>query len=71
MSEEGGIKRGGDLALSVLSAHLKGQHPGRTSDCFLDFLAMDTHAWAGRPLAESMRSVVRIMTDPLRRCVIG
>lgn len=64
-----GIKRGEDLALSVLSAHLTGQRPGQMSDCFLDFLATDTHAhaWAERPLAVSMWSVMRIMGDPLRR----
>ncbi len=58
-----GIKRGGDLALSVLSAHLTGQRPGQMSDCFLDFLATDTHAhaWAERPLAVSMWSVLGIM----------
>lgn len=64
-----GIKRGGGLALSVLSAHLTGQRPGQMSGCFLDFLATDTHAhaWAQRPLADSMWSVMRIMIDPLRR----
>lgn len=68
-----GIKRGGDLALSVLSAHLTGQRPGQMSDCFLDFLATDTYALTGtvKPEADSMWSVVRIMEDPLRRYVRG
>lgn len=68
-----GIKRGGDLSLSVLSAHLTGQRPGQMSGCFLDFLATDTHAhaWAERPLAVSMWSAVSVMGDPLRRFTNG
>lgn len=68
-----GIKRGRDLALSVLSAHLTGQRPGQMSDCFLDFLATDTHAhaWARRPMAVSMWSVLGIMVDPLPRGASG
>lgn len=68
-----GIKRGGDLTLSVLSAHLTGQRPGQMSGCFLDFLATDTHvhARAERPLATCMWSVLGIMVDPLRRGATG
>lgn len=68
-----GIKRGEDLALSVLSAHLTGQRPGQMSGCFLDFLATDTHAhaWADGPLAVSMLSMSGIMGDPLRRGATG
>lgn len=64
-----GIKRGGDLALSVLSAHLTGQRPGQMSDCSLDFLATDTHAPTGavKPRVAIMQSVERIMDDPLQR----
>lgn len=63
-----GIKRGGDLALSVLSAHLTGQRPGQMIDGFLRFSASDRHAHAGaeRPLPVRIWSVMRIMADQLQ-----